>query len=148
MTTTTTTERRKLGLDGPEVFPIALGCMGMSGMYGAADDGESIATIHAAIDAGVNLLDTGDFYGMGHNEMLVGRALRFVAGPGAALGQVRRPARTGRRVARLRRPPRRRENRAGLLAQAARGRTTSTSTVPLGLTLRFPSRRPSGPSRR
>jgi aryl-alcohol dehydrogenase-like predicted oxidoreductase len=68
---------RKLGATGPEVFPIALGCMGMSGMYGAADDAESIATIHAAIDAGVNLIDTGDFYGMGHNEMLIGRALRF-----------------------------------------------------------------------
>ncbi len=78
MTTTTTAQRRKLGLDGPEVFPIALGCMGMSGMYGATDDGESIATIHSAIDAGINLLDTGDFYGMGHNEMLIGRALRFV----------------------------------------------------------------------
>jgi aryl-alcohol dehydrogenase-like predicted oxidoreductase len=51
--------------------------MGMSGMYGATDDAESIATIHAAIDAGVNLLDTGDFYGMGHNEMLLGRALHF-----------------------------------------------------------------------
>jgi len=58
------------------VFPIALGCMGMSGMYGAADENESIATIHDAIDRGVNLLDTGDFYGMGHNEMLVGRAIR------------------------------------------------------------------------
>ncbi len=68
---------RKLGVHGPEVFPIALGCMGMSGMYGPSDDAESIATIHAAIDAGVNLLDTGDFYGMGHNEMLLGRALRF-----------------------------------------------------------------------
>ena len=75
--TTITTIRRKLGATGPEVFPLALGCMGMSGMYGAADDAESIATIHAAIDAGVNLLDTGDFYGMGHNEMLIGRALRF-----------------------------------------------------------------------
>jgi aryl-alcohol dehydrogenase-like predicted oxidoreductase len=51
--------------------------MGMSGMYGATDDAESIATIHAAIDAGINLLDTGDFYGMGHNEMLIGRALHF-----------------------------------------------------------------------
>jgi aryl-alcohol dehydrogenase-like predicted oxidoreductase len=58
-----------------EVFPIALGCMGMSGMYGAADANESIATIHEAIDRGVNLLDTGDFYGMGHNEMLIGRAI-------------------------------------------------------------------------
>lgn len=67
---------RKLGRTGPEVFPIALGCMGMSGMYGAADEAESIATIHAAVDAGVNLIDTGDFYGMGHNEMLIGRALR------------------------------------------------------------------------
>jgi aryl-alcohol dehydrogenase-like predicted oxidoreductase len=69
---------RKLGATGPTVFPIALGCMGMSGMYGAADEGESVATIHAAVDAGVNLIDTGDFYGMGHNEMLVGRALRFI----------------------------------------------------------------------
>jgi aryl-alcohol dehydrogenase-like predicted oxidoreductase len=50
--------------------------MGMSGMYGAADENESIATIHAALDAGVTLLDTGDFYGAGHNEMLIGRALR------------------------------------------------------------------------
>jgi len=49
--------------------------MGMSGMYGPSDDTESIATIHAAIDAGVNLLDTGDFYGMGHNELLIARAL-------------------------------------------------------------------------
>ncbi|MGO9339483.1 MAG: aldo/keto reductase [Terracidiphilus sp.] len=69
--------RRKLGATGPEVFPIALGCMGMSGLYGPTDDAESIATIHAAIDAGINLLDTGDFYGMGHNEMLLGRALHF-----------------------------------------------------------------------
>ena len=65
----------KLGSNGPEVSTFGLGCMGMSGMYGAADETESIATIHAAIDAGINLLDTGDFYGMGHNEMLIGRAL-------------------------------------------------------------------------
>ena len=57
------------------VAPIGLGCMGMSGVYGRSDDVESIATIHAAIDRGVNLIDTGDFYGMGHNEMLIGRAL-------------------------------------------------------------------------
>jgi aryl-alcohol dehydrogenase-like predicted oxidoreductase len=55
---------------------IALGCMGMSGMYGAADDDESVATIRAAVDAGITFVDTGDFYGMGHNELLVGRALR------------------------------------------------------------------------
>jgi aryl-alcohol dehydrogenase-like predicted oxidoreductase len=73
MTTTTT---RQLGRTGPTVSTIGLGCMGMSGMYGATDDEESIATIHAALDAGINLLDTGDFYGSGHNEMLIGRALR------------------------------------------------------------------------
>lgn len=67
---------RRLGQSGPEVSAIVLGCMGMSGMYGQADEKESVATIHAAIDAGINLLDTGDFYGMGHNEMLIGRALR------------------------------------------------------------------------
>ncbi len=76
--TATATLQRKLGTTGPEVFPLALGCMGMSGVYGPSDDAESIATIHAAIEAGVNLLDTGDFYGMGHNEMLLGRALRFL----------------------------------------------------------------------
>jgi len=67
------TTRRIGSLD---VFPLAIGCMGMSGMYGPADEAESIATIHAALDHGINLLDTGDFYGMGHNEMLIGRALR------------------------------------------------------------------------
>jgi len=77
MTTATTIQRRKLGRSGPEVFPIALGCMGMSGVYGPADEPESLATIHAAIDTGVNLIDTGDFYGMGHNDMLLGQALRF-----------------------------------------------------------------------
>ena len=66
---------RILGATGPDIFPLALGCMGMSGMYGAADETESIATIQAAMDAGVKLIDTGDFYGMGHNEMLIGRAL-------------------------------------------------------------------------
>jgi aryl-alcohol dehydrogenase-like predicted oxidoreductase len=65
----------RLGSTGPEVFPLGLGCMGMSGMYGATDDTESIRTIQAAIDRGVTLLDTGDFYGMGHNELLVARAI-------------------------------------------------------------------------
>ena len=59
----------------PAGFPIGLGCMAMSGMYGPSDEAESIATIHAAIDHGVTLLDTGDFYGMGYNEMLIGKAL-------------------------------------------------------------------------
>ena len=74
---TATKAMRKLGAEGPEIFPIALGCMGMSGMYGPSDEAESLATIYAAMDAGVNLIDTGDFYGMGHNELLVGRALRL-----------------------------------------------------------------------
>ncbi|MDQ0562609.1 pyridoxine 4-dehydrogenase [Rhizobium mesoamericanum] len=69
-------EKHHLGRNGPLVSVIGLGCMGMSGMYGPADRSESIATIHAALDAGINLLDTGDFYGMGHNEMLIGEALK------------------------------------------------------------------------
>ena len=71
-----TARPRQLGSNGPIVFPVALGCMGMSGMYGPADETESVATIHAALDAGVTLLDTGDYYGAGHNELLIGRALR------------------------------------------------------------------------
>jgi aryl-alcohol dehydrogenase-like predicted oxidoreductase len=67
---------RRLGTDGPEVSALGLGCMGMSGMYGPADRAESIATIHAALAAGIDLLDTGDFYGMGHNELLIAEALR------------------------------------------------------------------------
>jgi aryl-alcohol dehydrogenase-like predicted oxidoreductase len=70
------TEPRKLGSNGPTLFPLALGCMGMSGMYGAAGERESIATIHAALDAGITLLDTADYYGAGHNELLIGHALR------------------------------------------------------------------------
>lgn len=67
---------RQLGSSGPRVSALALGCMGMSGMYGQTDENESIATIHAALDSGINLLDTGDFYGQGHNEMLIGHALK------------------------------------------------------------------------
>src|ERR1700749_3696870 len=69
-------EQHQLGNTGPLVSAVGLGWMGMSGMYGPADRAESIGTIHAALDAGINLLDTGDFYGMGHNEMLIGEALR------------------------------------------------------------------------
>ncbi len=67
---------RKLGTAGPLVSALGLGCMGMSDLYGPSDRAESIRTIHAALDAGVTLIDTGDFYGMGHNEMLIGEALK------------------------------------------------------------------------
>lgn len=69
-------QSHQLGKTGPHVSALGLGCMGMSGMYGPSDRAESIATIHAALDAGINLLDTGDFYGMGHNEMLIGEAIK------------------------------------------------------------------------
>ena len=76
MTSAIRNQPRRLGSTGPTVFPLALGCMGMSGMYGPADERESIATIHAALDQGIALLDTGDFYGSGQNELLIGRALQ------------------------------------------------------------------------
>lgn len=69
-------DTRKLGRTGPATGAIGLGCMGMSDMYGPADRAESVATIHAALDAGVTLIDTGDFYGQGHNEMLIAEAVR------------------------------------------------------------------------
>ncbi|UWU84703.1 aldo/keto reductase [Bradyrhizobium yuanmingense] len=71
-------EQRKLGSTGPTVSTFGLGCMGMSEVYGAADRGEAIATVHAALDGGITLLDTGDFYAMGHNEMLLRDALKDV----------------------------------------------------------------------
>ncbi|HEX3750085.1 MAG TPA: aldo/keto reductase [Streptosporangiaceae bacterium] len=67
-----------LGRGGPEVSRVGLGLMGMGGVYGPADDAESIATIHAAVDAGINLLDTGDFYGMGRSELVLRDALRTI----------------------------------------------------------------------
>ncbi|WKX70227.1 aldo/keto reductase [Streptomyces sp. XD-27] len=72
---------RALGTTGPQVSALGLGCMGMSALYGDADRAESIATLHAALDAGITLLDTGDFYGMGHNEILIGEALRTAPAP-------------------------------------------------------------------
>ena len=71
-------ETTTLGRGGPVVSRVGLGLMSMSGIYGQADDAESIATIRAAVDAGINLLDTGDFYGMGHNELLLRDALRHI----------------------------------------------------------------------
>jgi aryl-alcohol dehydrogenase-like predicted oxidoreductase len=95
-------DARTLGSGGPTVSALGLGCMGMSGAYGPADDSESIATVHAALDAGVTLLDTGDFYGAGHNELLLRDALRgrnrddvvlsvkfgVLRGPGGTIGGV------------------------------------------------------------
>src|SRR5258708_26346742 len=69
-------EHRQLGKTGPTVSALGLGAMGMSGMHGPEDRQESIATIRAALDAGITLIDTGDFYGMGHNEMLSVEALK------------------------------------------------------------------------
>ncbi|MEV6031434.1 aldo/keto reductase [Nonomuraea sp. NPDC052116] len=69
-------QRRTLGRTGPAVSALGLGAMGMSGAYGTADRAESIATVHAALEAGVTLIDTGDFYAMGHNELLLAEALR------------------------------------------------------------------------
>src|SRR6185295_12447806 len=71
-------QARTLGRTGPTVSALGLGAMGMSGVYGVADRSESIATVHAALEAGVTLIDTGDFYAMGHNEMLIGEALKGV----------------------------------------------------------------------
>ena len=67
------------GQNGEKLPAAGLGCMGMSGGYGPADDRESIATIHAALDAGLRLIDTGDFYAMGHNEMLIREALKDIS---------------------------------------------------------------------
>ena len=86
-----------LGRTGPAVGAVGLGCMGMSpGIYGPSDDAESVATIRAAIEARITLLDTGDFYGMGHNEMLIRRALEGVPRSRVVIsvkfGAIRNPA--------------------------------------------------------
>lgn len=81
----TTLRTHTLGSTGPQVSALGLGCMGMSALYGETDRAESVATIHAALDTGINLLDTGDFYGMGHNELLINEALRTA--PAAAREQ-------------------------------------------------------------
>ena len=69
---------KQLGKAGPIVGELGLGCMGMSSTYGPANEKESIATIHVAVDAGINLLDTGDFYGMGHNELIINKAIKEI----------------------------------------------------------------------
>jgi aryl-alcohol dehydrogenase-like predicted oxidoreductase len=91
-----TMKTRQLGRSGPRVSAIGLGCMGMSDFYGPAEDAESVATIREALDSGITLLDTGDFYGMGHNELLLRDALRGRSRDNAVLsvkfGALRDPA--------------------------------------------------------
>ena len=143
-----TTTNPSLGKSGPPVFPIALGCMGMGAgsWYGDSDEGESIATIHTALERGVNLIDTGDFYSLGKNELLVGRALRgrrdqallsvkfgALRGPdGALLGFDARPAAVKNSLAH---------------SLSRLGVDPSTSTARPASIRRCPSRTPSGPSR-
>ncbi|MGP3919437.1 aldo/keto reductase [Nonomuraea sp. 10N515B] len=90
-------QRRTLGRTGPAVSALGLGAMGMSSGYGAADRAESIATVHASLEAGLTLIDTGDFYAMGHNELLLAEALRGRDRDGYVLsvkfGQLRGPGR-------------------------------------------------------
>src|SRR4051794_22645747 len=71
----TSVQQRRIGTNGLVVSAIGLGCMGMSEFYGPTDEAQSLATLQAALDSGVTLLDTADMYGKGHNERLVGRAI-------------------------------------------------------------------------
>src|SRR5260370_22852702 len=86
---------RKLGASSLSVFPIGLGCMSLSGVYGKSDDGEGIRVVHHAIDRGVTFLDSSDMYGWGHNEILLGKALaggrRAKVVLATKFGQVQRP---------------------------------------------------------
>ena len=120
-------EHRRLGSTGPRVSALGLGCMGMSDFYGPADRAESLATIHAALEAGVTLLDTGDFYGMGHNEMLLGEALkgrdRDRAVVSVKFGALRDPV-VGAAVAKLHAEPAREWTTSELAREAAVSRAT------------------------
>ena len=139
-------QTRTLGKNGPSVAALGLGCMGMSDFYGPADRAESIATIHAALDAGISLLDTGDYYAMGHNEMLIGEALkgrdRSRVQISVKYGGMRDPGGTGSATM----PAPRRPATFSPTRSAASAPTTSTSTGPAGSIARCRSRRRSAPS--
>jgi hypothetical protein len=136
----------RLAKTGPEVSAIGLGCMGMSGMYGPSDREEGLATIHAALDAGVNLLDTGDFYGMGDNEMLIGEALK--AANARMLSSASRPERSAIRRARgsATIAGRRRSRTSSPTRCSVSVSTTSTSTALPASTRTCRSKRPSARS--
>jgi aryl-alcohol dehydrogenase-like predicted oxidoreductase len=93
--TTVTKAPRKLGASSLSVFPIGLGCMSLSGVYGKSDDAEAIRVVHHAIDRGVTFIDSSDMYGWGHNETLLGKALaggrRAKVVLATKFGQVQRP---------------------------------------------------------
>ena len=139
---------RNLGSTGPATAPLGLGLMGMSGMYGPADRDEGIATVHAALDAGITLLDTGDFYGMGHNELLMRDALaardRGEAIISVKFGALRDPANGWGGM------DTRPEAVRNFVAYSLTGSapTTSTSTGPRAWIPTSRSRRPSARSRR
>ena len=97
---------RQLGKSGLKVSAIGLGCMGMSEFYGPGDEAEAMATIHRALDLGVNFLDTADMYGLGANETLVGQGHSGPAQPGRAGHQVRQRPRRDRQVSRRQWPAR------------------------------------------
>ena len=139
---------RSLGTTGLTVSALGLGCMGMSDFYGPADEAESIATIHAALDAGITLLDTGDYYAMGHNELLIGEALQGRDRDSAVISvKFGAHARPGRRLGRLRRAPGRGQELPRLHAAAPRHRLRRHLPARAGFDPTSRSRRRSARSR-
>ena len=136
----------QLGTTGPEVSRLGLGCMAMSNAYGPADEGRSLATIRHAVERGITLLDTGDFYGMGHNEMLIARALKELDRDSLVIsvkfGALRGP--TARSSGSM--VGRRRVKAFCAYSLSRLGVDHIDSTAPLGSIPRFRSRTPREPS--